>query len=74
MARKDIHPEKKIVTVTMNDGVKYDLKMLLPNGSEQLTLDVDPTTHPAWREDGERQLLDTGGRVSRFTKKYGGIF
>jgi large subunit ribosomal protein L31 len=71
MAKKDIHPEKKIVTVIMNDKTEYQLKMALPNGSELLVLDIDPTTHPAWREDGERQLIDTGGRVSKFSKRYG---
>jgi len=71
MAKKDIHPEKKTVNVVMTDGTEFALKMALPNGSERLVLDVDPTTHPAWRADGERQLMDTGGRVSRFSKKYG---
>ena len=74
MARKDIHPKRNIVNVIMNDGTQYPLKMLLANNSQRLVLDVDPTTHPAWRADGERQLLDTGGRVSKFTKKFGGLF
>jgi large subunit ribosomal protein L31 len=74
MAKKDIHPQKKIVTVIMSDKSEYQLKMALPNGSERLVLDIDPTTHPAWREDGERQLLDTGGRVSKFSKRYGNLF
>lgn len=73
MARQDIHPEKQAVTVIMNDGTTYQLMMSLPNGKTELKLDVDPTTHPAWREDGQHQLLDTGGRVSKFAKKYGNI-
>lgn len=72
--KKNIHPQKNVVTVIMNDGVQYSLKMLLPNNNKRLVLDVDPTTHPAWRADGERQLLDTGGRVSKFSKKFGGLF
>jgi large subunit ribosomal protein L31 len=72
--KKTIHPKKNVVTVIMNDGVQYALKMVLPNNSTRLVLDVDPTTHPAWRLDGERQLLDTGGRVSKFSKKFGGLF
>lgn len=71
MAKKNIHPEKQIVTVVMSDGTEYPLKMALANNQERLVLEVDPLTHPAWREDGERKLMDTGGRVSRFAKKYG---
>lgn len=73
MAKKDIHPERQIVTVTMTDGTTYQTKMCLPEGKTELKLDIDPLKHPAWREDGQRQLLDTGGRVSRFAKKFGNI-
>lgn len=74
MAKKNIHPKKNIVTVVMNNGTEYALKMKLPNDNMRLVLDIDPTTHPAWRADGERTLIDTGGRVSGFAKKYGGLF
>ena len=35
-------------------------------------LDIDPNTHPAWT-GGTQQLLDRGGRVSRFNSKFGGL-
>lgn len=72
--KKDIHPEKKVVEVTMNDGTKYNLLMALPNGEESLKLDVDPTTHPAWKQDGNVHLTDTSGQVSKFKEKFSGIF
>ena len=37
-----------------------------------MTLDIDPTTHPAWTGGGQ-QLLDRAGRVSKFAKKFEGI-
>ncbi|MEM6602544.1 MAG: 50S ribosomal protein L31 [Pseudomonadota bacterium] len=71
--KKDIHPERKVVEVVMNDGTKYHLLMALPNGAEKLVLDVDPTTHPAWKQDGKLHLTDTSGQVSKFNKKFSGI-
>ncbi len=43
-------------------------------GSEgdTLSLDIDPSVHPAWTGGGQR-LMDTGGRVSKFKKKYEGL-
>src|SRR3569832_181502 len=37
-----------------------------------MNLDVEPRTHPAWT-GGNQNLLDRGGRVSRFAAKYGGF-
>jgi large subunit ribosomal protein L31 len=37
-----------------------------------MNLDIDPTSHPAWT-GGNQQLMDRGGRVARFKKKYEGL-
>jgi large subunit ribosomal protein L31 len=37
-----------------------------------MQLDIDPSVHPAWI-GGTSRLMDTGGRVSRFKKKYEGL-
>ncbi|MEL6316502.1 MAG: 50S ribosomal protein L31, partial [Pseudomonadota bacterium] len=37
-----------------------------------LTLEIDPSAHPAWT-GGTQKLMDTGGRVSRFKKKFEGF-
>jgi large subunit ribosomal protein L31 len=37
-----------------------------------LNLDIDSKSHPAWI-GGAQQLLDRGGRVSRFQKKFSGF-
>ena len=49
-----------------------DLVELIVDGDRVASLEVDPTTHPAWTGGGTR-LMDTGGRVSRFKKKYEGL-
>lgn len=73
--KKDIHPEKKAVLITMNDGTQYTLMMALPNGAEKLILEVDPTTHPAWKEDGSAgMIINKAGQASKFDKKFSGIF
>ena len=38
----------------------------------KLNLDIDSKSHPAWT-GGSQQLLDRGGRVSRFQKKFSGF-
>ena len=35
-------------------------------------LEIDPTSHPAWT-GGRGQMLDTGGQVARFNKRFGGL-
>ena len=47
------------------------LKWLKKEG-DKINLDIDPSTHPAWT-GGKQRLLDTGGRVSKFKKKYEGL-
>jgi large subunit ribosomal protein L31 len=39
---------------------------------DTMTLDIDPTSHPAWT-GGSTRLMDQGGRVSKFKKKYEGL-
>ncbi|MGA8602972.1 MAG: 50S ribosomal protein L31, partial [Beijerinckiaceae bacterium] len=37
---------------------------------DTLNLDIDPKTHPAWT-GGSQQLVDRGGRLSRFNSRFG---
>ncbi|PKQ06019.1 MAG: 50S ribosomal protein L31 [Alphaproteobacteria bacterium HGW-Alphaproteobacteria-12] len=70
--KKDTHPDYHFITVQMNDGSTFKTRSTYGAEGETLVLDIDPTTHPAWTGGGQ-QLLDRGGRVSRFKKKYGFI-
>ncbi|WP_343520784.1 50S ribosomal protein L31, partial [Sphingomonas sp.] len=39
---------------------------------DTMQLDIDPLAHPAWT-GGRGQMLDTGGQVARFNKRFGGL-
>jgi large subunit ribosomal protein L31 len=70
--KKDIHPEYHIVDVKMTDGTVVQMKTTWGKEGDTLTLDIDPTSHPAWT-GGSTRLMDQGGRVSKFKKKYEGL-
>ncbi len=70
--KKDIHPEYHMIDVKMTDGTILKMKSTYGAEGDTLTLDIDPTAHPAWT-GGNAKLMDTGGRVSKFKKKYEGL-
>lgn len=70
--KKDTHPEYHLINVKMTDGTILQMKSTWGSEGDQLSLDIDPTVHPAWTGGGTR-LMDAGGRVSKFKKKYEGL-
>lgn len=70
--KKDIHPDYHMIDVKMTDGSIVKMKSTYGAEGDTLTLDIDPTAHPAWT-GGNAKLMDTGGRVSKFKKKYEGL-
>lgn len=70
--KKDIHPDYHAITVVMTDGTKYETRSTYGKAGDELRLDIDVTTHPAWT-GVTGGLMDRGGRVSRFKDKYKGI-
>ena len=70
--KKDIHPDYHMIKVVMTDGTEYMTRSTWGEDGGTLNLDIDPTTHPAWT-GGNQQLVDRGGRVSRFKNKYKGL-
>jgi len=70
--KKDIHPDYHTIDVKMTDGSVIKMRSTYGSEGDTLTLDIDPTAHPAWT-GGNHKLMDTGGRVSRFNKKYEGL-
>jgi large subunit ribosomal protein L31 len=70
--KKDIHPNYHEITIVMTDGTEYVTRSTYGEPGAKLTLDIDPKTHPAWT-GGNQQLVDRGGRVSRFKNRYGGF-
>ena len=70
--KKDIHPEYHMITVKMTDGSTYQTRSTWGSEGDTMTLEIDPTAHPAWT-GGSQRLMDTGGRVSKFKKKDEGL-
>ena len=69
--KQDIHPDYHFITVTLTDGSSYKTRSTYGKEGANLALDIDPRTHPAWT-GGNAQLMDRGGRVSRFNAKFAG--
>lgn len=70
--KADIHPEYHFITVVMTNGTEYVTRSTMGKAGDKLNLDIDPSTHPAWT-GGSQQMLDRGGRVSRFNSRFGGL-
>src|SRR3546814_10067503 len=66
------HPDYHMITVEMTDGTKFQTRSTWGKEGDTLHLDIDPKVHPAWT-GGNQKLLDTGGPVARFNKRFGGL-
>lgn len=67
-----IHPDYHTIKVVMTDGTEYFTRSTYGKEGDVLQLDIDPKVHPAWT-GGSQQLMDRGGRLSRFNQKFGGL-
>ena len=63
----DIHPEYAATEVTCTCGAHFLTRSTLPEG--KLRADVCSECHPFYT--GKQKILDTGGRVARFEKRFG---
>ena len=70
--KKNTHPDYHTIDVKLVDGTVVQMRSTWGAEGDQLSLDVDPSVHPAWTGGGAR-LMDTGGRVSKFKNKYAGL-
>ena len=68
--KAEAHPDYHTITVKMTDGSEFTTRSTWGKKGDTLHLDIDPKSHPAWT-GGNQQLLDRGGRVSRFNAKFG---
>lgn len=69
--KADIHPEYHEITVVMTDGTEFKTRSTYGEPGDTLRLDIDPKSHPAWT--GQHRLVDTGGQVAKFNKRYEGL-
>lgn len=70
--KKEIHPDYHLIEVKLTNGDTYQTRSTYGAEGAMLTLEIDPSVHPAWT-GGTSRLMDTGGRVSKFKKKYEGL-
>ncbi|MBE6827224.1 MAG: 50S ribosomal protein L31 [Ruminococcaceae bacterium] len=59
-----IHPEYKPVTVKCACGATFETS----STKEDVRVDICSNCHPFFT--GKQKLVDTGGRVDRFNKRY----
>ena len=69
--KKDIHPDYHEITVIMTDGTEYKTRSTMGKAGDTLQHDIDPKSHPAWT--GQHRILDSGGQVARFNKRFSGL-
>jgi large subunit ribosomal protein L31 len=67
-----IHPDYHEINVIMTDGTTYKTRSTYGSPGDTLRLDIDPLSHPAWT-GGQRRLVDSGGQVARFNKRFAGL-
>jgi large subunit ribosomal protein L31 len=70
--KADIHPDYHFIKVVMTDGTEYMTRSTYGKEGDKLSLDIDPSTHPAWTGNSTA-LLDRGGRVSKFNTRFAGL-
>ena len=66
--KADIHPEYHEINVVMTDGSSFKTRSTWGKAGDTLRLDIDPKSHPAWT--GVQKLLDTGGQIAKFNKRF----
>jgi large subunit ribosomal protein L31 len=70
--KPDIHPQYHLIKVVLTDGSEFLTRSTYGTEGSTLHLDIDPKTHPAWT-GGSQQLVDRGGRLSRFNSRFGNL-
>ena len=65
-----IHPDYHMIKVQMTDGTVFETRSTWGKEGDLMTLDIDPLA--AWT-GGRGTMLDAGGQVARFNKRFGGL-
>jgi large subunit ribosomal protein L31 len=67
--KSEIHPDYHTIKVVMTDGTQFETRSTWGAEGDTMTLDIDPTSHPAWTGGGGR-LVDTAGQVAKFNRRF----
>jgi large subunit ribosomal protein L31 len=65
--KADIHPNYHVTSVTCGCGSTFTTKSTA--ASDHIHVEVCSNCHPFYT--GKQKILDTGGRVARFEKRFG---
>ncbi|BBN83107.1 50S ribosomal protein L31 [Pseudoalteromonas sp. JBTF-M23] len=66
--KEGIHPNYETINATCSCGNKFQTRSTL---CKDIHLDVCSECHPFYT--GKQKILDTGGRVDRFNKRFGAL-
>lgn len=66
--KPNIHPEYHEINIVMTDGTTFVTRSTMGKAGDTLRLDIDTKSHPAWT--GVQKLLDTGGQIAKFNKRF----
>ncbi len=66
--KKDIHPKYMDCAVTCGCGNSWETRSTVP----KIKIEICSACHPFYT--GSEKIIDSLGRVDRFTKKYGGEY
>ncbi len=64
--KPDIHPAYEATTITCSCGSTFETRSTV---GKDLTIEVCSQCHPFYT--GKQKMVDTGGRVDKFRKRYG---
>lgn len=65
--KEKIHPEYRIVEVSCGCGAKFNVGTT--KNVKALNVEICSQCHPFFT--GKQKMIDTGGRVERFQRKFG---
>lgn len=64
--KPEIHPNYTVITATCSCGANFQTRSTL---GKDIHLDVCASCHPFYT--GKQKMVDSGGRVDRFRKRFG---
>lgn len=64
--KPEIHPDYNEITVTCSCGNEFKTRSTV---GQDLTVEVCSACHPFYT--GKQKIVDSGGRLDRFRRKYG---
>ena len=53
----------------MTDGTEFKTRSTWGSPGDTLRLEIDPKSHPAWT--GVHRVIDRGGQMAKFNKRFG---